>query len=319
MMEAEQFQLCIQSRQDQGTGVAVLELVDPAGKALPEFKAGAHIDVHIGDDFIRQYSLCNDPQNRELYRIGVLNDPNSRGGSVKLHQDFKDEGLVTVSAPRNHFPLVSSRAKTILAGGGIGITPMIAMAYELQAQKLPFELHYCMRTAGAGAFERELTQNFGEHLVFHYDDQDKSQLFSPQNTLEQADKDSHIYVCGPTGFMDWVIDSAKQYGLPSEHIHFEYFNADVDATGEAFEVYCAQSDITVRVNESDTIAKALISAGVKVNVSCEQGICGTCISDVLEGEPDHRDQFLSDEEKDDNDQIALCCSRAKSQRLVVDI
>lgn len=318
-MSNELIEAVITSREEQGAGIAVIELVATSGEALPEFSAGAHIDVHIGDELIRQYSLCNDPISSEKYRIGVLNDPNSRGGSVKVYTEFAEQQQITISAPRNHFPLNLDANKSILAGGGIGITPMMAMAYELLCEGKAFELHYCTRTSGAGAFEQELVEAFGERVIFHYDDQDKSQLFNPQAVFSPVDSGTHIYVCGPTGFMDWVIDNAKQLGYPSEQIHFEYFSAEVDTEGEEFEVHCQQSNITVKVLSDDTIAKALRQSGIKVNMSCEEGVCGTCITDVLEGVPDHRDHFLTDEEKGDNDQIALCCSRAKSKRLVIDL
>lgn len=318
-MNNELIDVVIKSRAQQGAGIAVMELVAKDGKPLPKFSAGAHIDVHIGDGLIRQYSLCNSPASSQMYRIGVLNDPKSRGGSLKIFTDFSEQQTISISAPRNHFPLDDSASKSILAGGGIGITPMMAMAYTLLSEGKEFELHYCTRSKGAGAFEQELVEAFGDRVVFHYDDQAKSQLFSPQATFYPVDANTHIYVCGPTGFMDWVIDSAKEIGYPSKQIHSEYFSAEVDTSGESFEVYCQQSDITVNVGSDDTIAKALIKAGIKVNMSCEEGVCGTCITDVLEGEPDHRDHFLTDEEKEDNDQIALCCSRAKCKRLVIDI
>lgn len=318
-MNNELIDVVITSRIEQGAGITVLDLAPINGSMLPSFTAGAHIDVHIGDEFIRQYSLCNDPANNESYRIGVLNDPNSRGGSVQIHQEFKQGQQIKISAPRNHFPLFEGAKKTILAGGGIGITPMMAMAYTLQKNCEPFELHYCTRSRGAGAFEQELVEEFGEQVIFHYDDEDKSQLFLPKVVFSPVDKYTHIYVCGPTGFMDWVINNAKEMEYPSEQVHFEYFSADVDISGDSFEVYCDQSDITVTVGAEESIAIALRKAGIKVNMSCEEGVCGTCITDVLEGIPDHRDLFLTDEEKEDNDQIALCCSRAKGQRLVIDL
>lgn len=318
-MNNELIDVVITSRTEQGAGIAVMELAAANNEPLPVFYAGAHIDVHCGDDLIRQYSLCNDPASHDHYRIGVLNDPNSRGGSAKIHAEFTEHQHIKISPPRNHFPLIKDAQKSILAGGGIGITPMIAMAYELLRENKEFELHYCTRTKGTGAFEDELVTAFGSRVCFHYDDQDKSQLFSPQTTFVPSVSGTHIYVCGPTGFMDWVINSAKELGYPSEQVHFEYFSADVDTSGESFDVYCEQSDITVTVGNDDTIAKALRKVGVKVNMSCEEGVCGTCITDVIEGIPDHRDHFLTEEEKEDNDQIALCCSRAKSQRLVIDI
>ena len=318
-MNNELIDVVIASRDDQGAGIAVMELVSANGDLLPEFTAGAHIDVHVGDDLIRQYSLCNNPSDHNSYRIGVLNDPKSRGGSVKINKDFSEGQTIKISAPRNHFPLFEDAKKSILAGGGIGITPMMAMAYSLQKSGEAFELHYCTRSKGAGAFEQELVKEFGDNVVFHYDDEDKSQFFSPEAIFNPVDPSTHIYVCGPTGFMDWVINNAKEIGYPSKQVHFEYFSADVDITGDSFEVYCDQSDITVTVGAEESIAIALRKAGIRVNMSCEEGVCGTCITDVLEGEPDHRDLFLTDEEKEDNDQIALCCSRAKSKKLVIDL
>jgi len=318
-MNNELIDVVIASRDDQGAGIAVMKLVSANGDLLPEFTAGAHIDVHVGDDLIRQYSLCNNPSDHNSYRIGVLNDPKSRGGSVKINKDFSEGQTIKISAPRNHFPLFEDAKKSILAGGGIGITPMMAMAYSLQKSGEAFELHYCTRSKGAGAFEQELVKEFGENVVFHYDDEDKAQFFSPEAIFSPVDPSTHIYVCGPTGFMDWVIKNAKEIGYPSKQVHFEYFSADVDITGDSFEVYCDQSDITVTVGAEESIAIALRKAGIRVNMSCEEGVCGTCITDVLEGEPDHRDLFLTDEEKEDNDQIALCCSRAKSKKLVIDL
>lgn len=318
-MNNEFIDVVIASRDEQGAGIAVMELAAANGESLPAFTAGAHVDVQIDNDIMRQYSLCNDPSNHGTYRIGVLNDPNTRGGSLKIHQQFAENDHIKISAPRNHFPLIEGAKKTILAGGGIGITPMIAMAYSLQKAGDVFELHYCTRSKAAGAFEEELVKEFGEQVVLHYDDEDKAQLFSPQTTFNPVDPSTHIYVCGPIGFMDWVINNAKKIGYPSEQIHFEYFSADVDITGDSFEVYCDKSDVTVIVGPDESIAQALKKSGVNVMLSCGEGVCGTCITDVLEGEPDHRDYFLTDDEKDDNDQIALCCSRVKGKRIVIDL
>lgn len=309
----------ITSREDQGAGVAVMEIARKDGEKMPAFEAGAHIDVHIDDELVRQYSLSNAPGHPAKYRIGVLNDPATRGGSIKIWSEFKAGREIKISEPRNHFPLDLNAQRTILAGGGIGITPMLAMAYKLRELNKEFELHYCTRTKHAGAFSQELEQEFPGKVFFHYDDGQPEQLFSPAVNLVPVESNTHVYVCGPTGFMDWVIESAKSLGFPSNQVHFEYFSAEVDTSGSSFEVYCAQSDMTVQVGEEDTIARALKAAGIAVDVSCEEGVCGTCITDVLEGEPDHRDHFLTDEEKEDNDQMALCCSRAKSAKLTIDI
>lgn len=304
-------------REDQTDEIAVFELSSADGSALPVFEAGAHIDVLVAPDLVRQYSLSNAP-GETTYRLGILNDPNSRGGSRQIHAELEAGAAIRISAPRNHFPLDLNAEHSLLIGGGIGITPMIAMAYALKQAGKSFELHYCSRSEHKAAFLDELKREFGNQLVLHFDDAGEDQRIDPQ-ALAAARSGTHLYVCGPSGFMDWVIEQGKAAGLPDNQVHFEYFNAEVDISGEAFEVYAEASDITVQVGPNESIATALKAAGVKVQMSCEEGVCGTCICDVIEGTPDHRDHFLTDEEKDDNDQIALCCSRAKSSRLVVDI
>lgn len=318
-MQDDTLTLRVDRREIQTNEIAVIDLVAPDGIDLPPFEAGAHIDIHLEGGLIRQYSLSNAPSERHRYRLGVLLDPVSRGGSRAVHERLHEGTDVKVSKPRNLFPLSSAASHTLLAGGGIGITPMIAMAYELKAAGRSFELHYCSRGKESAAFIGELEATFGNELVLHFDDGAPDQRLDIQSVLAAQPEDTHLYVCGPTGFMDWVIGAAKQAKWPSSQVHSEYFTAEVDTSGGAFEVEAAVSGVTVQVEEGMSIAKALKAAGVKVDVSCEEGVCGTCICDVLEGSPDHRDQFLSDEEKEDNDQIALCCSRAKSPRLVIDI
>lgn len=318
-MTKELLNVVVTAREEQGVGIAVFELSSQSGGALPEFSAGAHIDVHVSSDLVRQYSLCNKPGVNKHYRIGVLSEPKSRGGSSQIYQDFNIGKVIKISEPRNLFELDDKAECSLLIAGGIGITPLIAMAYELESKGKAFQLHYCMRSRGVGAFVEELEEQFPGKVVCHYDDEDEAQLFSPEETFQHQDVATHIYVCGPSGFMDWVINAATSANYPNQQIHFEYFNKTVDVSGMDFEVHCAKSDVTVNVGEQQTIVQALSAAGIKVDVSCEQGICGTCITDVLEGEPEHRDQFLTDEEKEDNDQIALCCSRAKNKRLVIDL
>lgn len=309
----------ITERITQANKIAVLELSPCEGFQFPEFSAGAHIDVHVDDDLIRQYSLCGKSSEHGIYRIGVLNDPESRGGSVKIFSDFYTDQEIVISEPRNHFPLAENAEHSILIGGGIGITPMIAMAYELREQGKPFTIHYSIKSKDQAGFVEELEKEFGEHTIFHCSCEGKDNRFNAERDLPKANLGTHIYICGPNNFMEAIIDDAKGLGFDSKNVHFEFFNAEVDISGSEIEVYCDQSDLTVVVGEHESVATALKRAGVSVDVSCEEGVCGTCITDVLEGEPDHRDHFLTDEEKDDNDQMALCCSRAKSRRLVIDI
>lgn len=309
----------ITKREDQADNIAVLDFKTLDGTELPAFEAGAHIDVHIGPDLVRQYSLCNNPDDSSVYRIAVLKEPESRGGSETIFAQFKEGDKVEISAPRNLFPLTLTEKKSILIGGGIGITPMVAMAHTLKKKNLPFELHYCLRKKSEGAMVSYLESNFAPFLHFHTSREGDCKRIDLDKVLKPVEPGVEVYICGSGSLLDSLIAYAKDLGFAKEQIHFEYFNAEVDISGESFEVYCADSDITVNVGAEESIATALKREGVQVSVSCEEGICGTCISDVLEGEPDHRDHFLSDEEKEDNDQIALCCSRSKSKRLVVDI
>ncbi|WP_249978154.1 PDR/VanB family oxidoreductase [Vreelandella olivaria] len=299
--------------------IAVIDLAAENGSDLPAFAAGAHIDLHLDEGLVRQYSLSNPPGERHRYRLGVLLDSASRGGSKAVHERLHEGAQVKVGIPRNLFPLDGSAPHTLLVGGGIGITPMIAMAYELRAGGRSFELHYCSRGRDKAAFIDELESAFGDALVLHFDDGEPAQRLDIEAVLAAQPENAHLYVCGPTGFMDWVMNAAHQADWPKASVHSEYFSAEVDTSGAAFEVEAVASGVTVQVEEGMSIAQALKAAGVKVNVSCEEGVCGTCICEVLEGTPDHRDQFLSDEEKEDNDQIAVCCSRAKSARLVIDL
>lgn len=319
-VDAALMELRVARRRTEAEGIISLDLVAPDGVTLPPFEAGAHVDLHLPSGRVRQYSLCGDPRDGQRYRLGVLRDPASRGGSVELHECCIVGATVRVGAPRNHFPLAAQAQHSVLAGGGIGITPMIAMAHQLHARGASFELHYCVRSQATAAFIEELqAAPFAAHLHLHRDDGDAAQRFEPQTALPPAAEGTHLYVCGPTGFMDWVIGQAQQRGYAPAQIHREYFSAEVDTSGAAFEVVAPSSGVTVRVAAGQTIVEALATAGIALPVSCEEGVCGTCLVNVLEGIPDHRDVFLTDEEKAANDQMLPCCSRALSSRLVLDL
>lgn len=319
-MNEQLLNVIVSKRQVQGDGVVVLDLTRADGAALPLFEAGAHVDIHIGPGLVRQYSLCSDPADVSLYRLGVLRDPASRGGSVGVHDTLLEGQPVQISTPRNLFPLVAGARRSILLGGGIGITPMIAMAYALQQRGEDFELHYCGRSRSRSAFLEQLeAAPFADKVITHFDDEGSEQHLDLVKVLGQGELGVHMYTCGPSGFMDWVINGARQQGYAEDHIHKEYFQVEVDASGESFEVVAARSGKTVQVAEGQSILEALAGVGIKIEISCEQGVCGTCLCDVLEGEPDHRDVYLTDEEKAGNDQILVCCSRAKSKKLVLDI
>lgn len=305
----------------EATGIFSYELARADGAALPAFSAGSHIDVTVPGGLTRQYSLCNDAAEQHRYRIAVLRDPASRGGSVAMHDQLKEGDTVQISEPRNHFPLVHAQ-KTLLFAGGIGVTPLLCMAQRLQHIGADFAMHYCTRSQDRTAFRDEIGASpFGGKVAYHYDDGDAAQKLDLAKVIARPDAGTHIYVCGPTGFIDWVVKTAQQQGWPSDHVHLEYFGAaPQDTTGDqAFQVKIASSGQVYDVPADKTVVQALQDHGVEILISCEQGVCGTCITRVLEGECDHRDLYFTDDEKARNDQFTPCCSRAKSKLLVLDL
>lgn len=301
--------------------ICSFELVDPEGQALPPFSAGSHIDVHLPGGLVRQYSLANDPRDTHRYLIAVLRDANSRGGSTGMHA-LQPGATIGISDPKNHFALAHSARHSILIAGGIGITPILCMAERLAQIGAPFELHYCTRSAERTAFaERIRGSAFADQARLHHDDGAPEQKFDATAAIGAPREDVHLYVCGPTGFMDWVLSSARELGWPEDRLHREYFAgaAATSADDGAFEVQLASSGAVIRVAPDQTVVAALAAAGVQVPVSCEQGVCGTCLTRVIDGVPDHRDMYLTDAERSRGDQFTPCCSRAKSPRLVLDL
>jgi vanillate O-demethylase ferredoxin subunit len=302
--------------------IVVLELADATGGRLPDFVAGAHVDVVLGDALTRQYSLCRMPDADGRYEIGVLRDPQSRGGSVAAHRLEPGQAL-RISPPRNHFPLVPGPHLSLLFGGGIGVTPLLAMAEQLHRAGAPFALHYCARSRAAAAFlDRLAGVAWADRVFLHFDDGDAAQRLDAAAVLRAAPGDAHAYVCGPGGFIAHVRDTARSAGWPDARLHSEYFTApDADApqAGAAFQVRIASTGAVIDVGEDDTIAKALLRHGLAIEVSCEAGVCGACLTGVLAGCPDHRDYYLDAREKAQNDQMMLCCSRALSPLLVLDL
>ncbi len=314
-----QLQVKVLSRTEIAEGIACFELGRADGGALPAFSAGSHIDVNLPGGLVRQYSLCNDSAHSHHYRIAVLRDAASRGGSVAMHEQVREGDTIAISEPRNHFPLEHA-PHTLLLAGGIGITPLLCMAQRLAATGGRFELHYSTRSLARTAFRDEVAA-FGERARLHLDDGDAAQRLDLPAVLAAQPEGTRLYVCGPAGFIDHVVTTAKARGWPADRLHLEYFGAaPQDTTGDrAFQVRLASSGQTIDVAADQTVVQALSAAGVEVMVSCEQGVCGTCLTRVLEGECDHRDLYLTDEEKAANDQFTPCCSRARSQVLVLDL
>lgn len=301
--------------------IVSFELAALDDRPLPSFSAGSHIDVHVRDGLVRQYSLCNDPRETHRYLIGVLRDPKSRGGSVAMHDDVKEGDVIQISEPKNHFMLGQAK-RTLLLAGGIGVTPILCMAERLAHAGSDFAMHYCTRSVERTAFHARIGSSiFADEVQFHFDTGPEGQKLDLANLIAQPDPDTHIYVCGPSGFIDHVVNTAKALGWSSAQVHLEYFAAKVqDTSGDgAFEVKIASTGKSYTVPADKSIIAVLAQNGVYVETSCEEGVCGTCITRLLQGVPDHRDAFFTDEERARNDQFTPCCSRAKSECLVLDL
>jgi len=295
------------------TDILGLELT---GEDLPAYEAGAHVDVRIKSGLIRQYSLTGDPADGSKYRLGILRDPASRGGSETVHETFKEGDTIQIGRPRNNFPLHPA-GHTVLFAGGIGVTPMLGMAYALEAKGASWEMHYCGRSADRLAFRDEMAR-FGAKVQFHVDDGPKEQALDIDAVLRST-ADRQLYVCGPNGFMDFVVAAADRNGWDTAQVHLERFGAEVDTDGAPFTVVAKRSGKTFDVAPGETIADKLAHAGVAVSLSCQSGVCGTCLTPVLEGTPDHRDLVQTDAEKASNARMTVCCSRSKTKTLILDI
>jgi len=319
---SELIEVRVAHKTTEAEGIASFEFVRPDGGVLPAFEPGAHLDIHIPGGVVRQYSLCNASSETHRYQIAVLRDPASRGGSEAMHAKVKVGDLLKISAPRNHFPLTSDHGHALLMGGGIGITPVMCMAEKLARAGASFELHYCTRSQSRTAFFDALsTGNFADKVHFHFDDGAAEQRLDIAQKLASCTPDTHLYICGPKGFMDAVLGKARELGWPETRIHFEYFGAEVvhKADDGAFEVEIASTGKVISIAPDKSITTALAEAGIEIPLSCEQGVCGTCLTRVVSGEIDHRDMYLTPAEQAVNDQILPCCSRSKSARLVLDL
>ncbi len=292
-----------------------LKLESADGSVLPGFGGGAHLNLHLGKGLSRQYSLCNPSESPTAYELAVLIESESRGGS-KAVAALAVGDLVESDEPQNHFGLKTASNHRLFAAG-IGITPMLAMVRELEGRGSKFDLLYRAKSSDKAAFYSDLTGS------------DFTQFsFSSKGTLDLADKvaapgaDEQLYVCGPQRFIDAVLEAAKEAGWRSDQLNREYFNAAVPESEDGdkpFTVKLKSTGYEYQIPVDQTISQVLEDAGVFVPLSCESGVCGTCLVDVISGEPDHRDLYMSDDEHAANRQITVCCSRSKTPILEIDI
>lgn len=310
----------VQRKTVESADVCSFELVLPNG-TLPGFAAGAHVDVHIGDKLIRQYSLCNNPNETHRYVIAVLREPSSRGGSVAMHDQIQEGDQISISMPRNLFALEPSAKSSLLLAGGIGITPIISMAEHLSQSGANFGLHYCGRSIERMAFiDRLKGSPFYDQTNFYIDNENNIDM---KGLFSSARPDTHVYICGPSGFIDVAIAKALESGWSKERVHFERFSAleatEQDNSTATFNVQIASTGQTFEVKPNESIVDVLQNNGISIETSCEQGICGTCLTKVLRGVPEHRDMVLSKAERESGQLILPCCSRSLSDVLVLDL
>ena len=300
----------------QAVDVRSYDLLAADGRPLAAFQAGAHVDVHLPGGFVRQYSLCGDPRLTDRYRIAVKHEPAGRGGSRSLHEGVELGDVLSISSPRNHFPLAPHARHNILVAGGIGITPVYAMIQALHAAGQDWTLHYCARSEAHAAFHAELHDLDPARVHTYFSE---LPILDSSALLRTQPEGAHLYCCGPAGLMTAVAHATTHW--TDGCVHFEWFAVPDTPRGPnaPLEVELARSGLVVTVPADRSILHVVREAGVDVPSACEEGLCGTCESRVLAGEPDHRDMLLSAAERAAGCSMMICVSRAKSARLVLDL
>jgi vanillate O-demethylase ferredoxin subunit len=306
-------------------GIHSFEFRPLDGQEWPPATAGAHIDVHLPNGLVRSYSLTNRPDESNRYRVVVSRDASGTGGSKYMHDSLRVGQKLQLSAPRNNFPLKESATSSVFIGGGIGITPIWSMVQRLAEIGAPWVVHYSARTRQAAALVDELEQlAFRSKGTVHlnFDGGSKERMLDLEAIVASAAPGSDFYCCGPVPMLKAFSEACKD--LDDDKVHLEYFAAPLTSAAEAgsdqaFNVVLTKSDKVVSVGACTSILDALLAAGVDAPYSCMGGVCRACVTTVVSGIPDHRDFVLSDAERESGDKIILCCSRAKSKELVLDL
>ena len=312
----EPFHVVVTALEPVADGVLGLVLEHPSGAALPGWEPGAHVDLHLPDGLVRQYSLCGDVADTARWRVGVLREPASRGGSAWLHEQLRVGEKLLVSAPRNNFPLVDA-AGYVFVAGGIGVTPLLPMIAAVPAAGRPWTLAYGGRSRASMAFVDVLAHH-GDRVRLTAHDTDG--LIDLDTLLGTPREGVAVYCCGPEPLLDAV--ESRCAAWPAGALHVERFapkTGALDGARASFEVELAGSGVTVTVGADESIADAVEAAGIDVVSSCREGTCGTCETTVLDGTPDHRDSYLTEDEQAAGDVMMICCSRSCGPRLVLDL
>ncbi len=296
--------------------IVELKLAHTENVPLPGWEPGAHLEIVLPSGLVRHYSLCGDPQD-SVYTIAVLKEPESRGGSIEIHDAIEVGTILTIRGPKNHFPLVMSDHTAFIAGG-IGITPLLPMMRELSAQGKSWELHYGGKSLAALAYLDALQLMGGQQISIYL--KDETRRVPVKEVIEKLPEKTVVYVCGPESMIDEVEAESKEKGLDVKLERFGSSGVPITHEGDtAFEVTLQRSGTTLTVAADQRLIDVVRSVVPSVPFSCEEGYCGSCETGVLEGEPDHRDSILSSDEKEANDCMMICVGRACSPRLVLDI
>ena len=316
MTDSMTHQARVRTLRYEADGVISLELLPaPGSPAFEPFTPGAHIDVQLPNGLVRSYSLLNSPQEPQRYVIAVLLERQSRGGSRYIHEQLRVGYVLPISAPRNHFPLDETAPHNVFIAGGIGITPMLSMIARLQRLGSSWELHYAVRTRARAAFLDQLAAFAQVHVTI--DDEPSTPRLDLQRLLGSLAPQAHAYCCGPAGMLAAYREHGAHLG---KRLHFEYFSADTQpACQGGYRLELQRSGKTLEVKAGETMLDALLNAGVDVGFACTEGVCGSCRVPVLHGVPDHRDVFLTQDERDANDAVMVCCSGARTPSLTLDL
>ncbi|HZT26138.1 MAG TPA: PDR/VanB family oxidoreductase [Pseudolabrys sp.] len=286
------------------------------GRALPPVTPGSHIDVHIPNGLVRQYSLLEAGPSLKSYLIGVKRDENSRGGSSFLHEQIRVGTTLTIGSPRNNFPLAEDAKHSVLIAGGIGITPIWCMWSALKQRGSSVELIYSCRSRAEALFINRLSA--GDKVMLNFDDESQNRVLDLVRVLSRVPKESHLFCCGPMPMLKAFEAASADWA--ADHVHVEYFKPAAEAAIDGgFTVELARSGKEVRVMPGQSILVALREAGIDAPYSCEEGICGACMTTVISGQPDHRDSVLTTAERSSGKKIMICCSGSKTDRLVLDL
>lgn len=295
------------------------EFVPAKGGPLPGFPAGAHIDLHLPEGRVRSYSLVNSPSETHRYVIAVQRETEGRGGSAWMHDSLRVGHVILASEPANDFSLEEQAGHSVFIAGGIGITPVMSMIARLEELEKPWRLHYASRSPDVTAFIEDLKALDRDRgrVEFSFRS-DRAERLDIASLVKAADTDTHLYCCGPARMIDSFVEAGES--RPAGSLHYERFAASEAAANEGgFAVRLQRSGRRIQVVQGMTILDALLDADVTVPYACSNGICGTCMTRVISGVPDHRDDFLSDEEKKSGQSMLVCCSGSKTPELVLDL